>query len=186
MMNKNTTFGYWLPVGQLAKFKIGHYSRPKYVGSVEVPADFNELTIGQIIELSSLGDTNDSLYRVCEIVLGMGARQVNKARAVDVVRFIGWTLSEVERIGKLFRSVDGQVKPSAREQQAGIERLRFGLFGMLDWYAQRMGITDHDDVLGVPWMRIYKCMQMDNEKRAFEARLNKIASEELRTSQRRR
>ncbi len=182
MMNENTKFGRWLTLATLSRFKLERYSRPRFVGKVEVPTTLNELTIGQIIELSELKDDNESLYKICEIVLGMERKAVRNARAVDVVRFIGWVYDEVERINKLFSKTDN--KPTAREQRAGIERLRFGLFGMLDWYAVRMGITNHDDVLQVPWMRIYKCMQMDNEKRAYEIRLNKVAAEEMKHNRR--
>ena len=182
MMNENTKFGRWLTLATLSRFKLERYSRPRFVGKVEVPTTLNELTIGQIIELSELKDDNESLYKICEIVLGMERKAVRNARAVDVVRFIGWVYDEVERINKLFSKTDN--KPTAREQRAGIERLRFGLFGLLDWYAVRMGITNPDDVLPVPWMRIYKCMQMDNEKRAYEIRLNKVAAEEMKHNRR--
>lgn len=183
-MDKDTTFDYWLTVATLSKFKIGRYSCPRFVGKKETSESLNSLTIGQIIELSELSDSNESLYKVCEIVLGMQHNDVAKARAVDVVRFIGWVFGEIERINKIFDSVNKKIQPTAKEKQAGIERLQFGLFGMLDWYAVRMGITDHDTVLAVPWMRIYKCMQMDNEKRAYETRLNKIAAEEIKHNRR--
>ena len=58
--------------------------------------------------------------------------------------------------------------------------MRFGLFGMLDWYAVRMGISDHDQVLKVPWLRIYKCMDMDNKRRAYEKRLQKVQADEMK------
>ena len=73
-----------------------------------------------------------------------------------------------------------QSKPTAKEKQAGVEKLQFGLFGILDWYAKRMGITDHDDVLTVPWLRIYKCMDMDNKVEQYQRRLNDISMQEAR------
>ena len=87
-------------------------------------------------------------------------------------------------MNKLFESLTPQA--TAKEKQAGIDTLHFGLFGMLDWYALRMGITNHDEVLQVPWMRIYTCMEMDNLRHAYERRYSKITSEEVRTKHDRR
>ena len=53
-------------------------------------------------------------------------------------------------------------------------------FGILDWYAKRMGITNHDEVLTVPWLRIYKCMDMDNKVEQYQRRLNEISLNEAR------
>lgn len=177
-MDKSTTFAYWVTVAQFSRFKMQRFSRPAFVGNTPTPENLDDLTIGQLIQLSDLKGTNESLYQVTEIVLGLDRATINNSRAVDVVRFVGWIFGEVQKINKLFSKED--VKPTQREKQAGIDTLRFGLFGMLDWYAIRMGISDHDTVLQVPWMRIYKCMDMDNKKRAYEIRLQKIASEEMK------
>ena len=89
--------------------------------------------------------------------------QHHQVTAVDVVP------EKVEKINKLFEKASG--KPSEIERRAGIDKLTFGLFGMLDWYALRMGYVDHDEVLRVGWMRIYKCMDMDTKKAEFNKRL---------------
>ena len=67
-----------------------------------------------------------------------------------------------------------KIKPENEEIRAGITRLNFGIFGMIDWYALRMGITDHEEVMNVPWGRIYKCMEIDNKTMEFRKNLNKI------------
>jgi hypothetical protein len=41
-----------------------------------------------------------------------------------------------------------------------------------------MGVTNHDDVERVPWVRVYKCMQMDAETEAFNRRLNDVYRQE--------
>lgn len=183
-MDIKTTFKEWLVIATAAHYKLERYTRPTFVGDKPVPEDLNELTIGQLIELSELGDTNQSLYKVTEIILGLTAEETNRARAVDVVRLVGWTFGEVERINKLFEKL--RTEPTRREKQAGVERLQFGLFGMLDWYAQRMRIQNHDDVLTVPWARIYKCMDMDARKAQYERRLSEIAAKELNHKNQRR
>ena len=37
-----------------------------------------------------------------------------------------------------------------------------------------MGITDHEEVERVPWIRVYKCLDMDAERTRFERRLRNI------------
>ena len=46
----------------------------------------NEITIGQLIELSEIGDTDESFYRITSIILGMTKEETDKARAVEVVK----------------------------------------------------------------------------------------------------
>jgi hypothetical protein len=109
----------------------------------------------------------------------MSVKEVDNARAVDVVRFVGWVLAEVEKINKLFESTN--TKPTEQERKAGIEQLKFGLFGMLDWYAQRMRITDHEKVAKeTPWLRIYKCLDMDAKKLLFNRKLQEVQADEYR------
>ena len=182
-MDINTKFGYWIKVAPFTGFKMEKYARPSYVGKRAVPDDLSELTIGQLLELSDLSDNNDCIYDVCRIMLGMERKEVDKARAVDVVMFCGWVMSEVEKITKLFSRSKSQ--PTAIEKKAGIDKLQFGMFGLLDWYALRMGITNHDDVLPVPWMRIYRCMDMDDKKTQFNKKLQEVMSDEYRRKNKR-
>ncbi len=44
---------------------------------------------------------------------------------------------EVERITKLFETTS--VVPTPEERRAGVDKLSFGLFGLVDYYATRMG-----------------------------------------------
>ena len=68
-------------------------------------------------------------------------------------------------------------KPNADEIAAGVESLKYGAFGVVDWYARRMGISDHDDVMSVKWFRIYECMRIDTETREYERRLRDILAQ---------
>ena len=162
-MDNNTTYGYWRVIARHCNYTIPEdFERPAYIGQTKCPEDLNGLTIGQLIE----------------IVLGMDKPQADKCRATEVAAFLSWVGRQVKRINRLFESV--QAKPTAKEKQAGVEKLQFGLFGILDWYAKRMGITNHDDVLTVPWLRIYKCMDMDNKVERYQRRLNEISLNEAR------
>jgi len=177
-MDNNTTYGYWRVVARHCCYTIPEdLGRPSYVGDKECPENLNGLTIGQLIELGQT-EGGDADYRITEIVLGYDREATDKSRAVDVVSFLSWVGQQVKAINRLFEGVSH--KPTAKERQAGVENLQFGLFGMIDWFAKRMGITDHDEVLRVPWLRIYKCMDMDNKTRQYEKRLNEISLREAK------
>lgn len=177
--SRKTKFGQWLVIASLAGFKLEQYdTRPAQVAGVDTPENLDELTIGQLMQLGTLQDGNIAFYEICKIVMGLPYSKTKNARAIDVVHFCGWVWHEVELINKLFESTE--TKPTANEIKAGVKDLKFGLFGLLDWYALRMGITDHDAVLSTPWMRIYKCLEMDSKKNQYNKRLSEVMSDEYR------
>jgi hypothetical protein len=57
---------------------------------------------------------------------------------------------------------------------AGIEKLNFGMFGLADWYARRMGISDHDEAFNTPWLRIWQCRKNDIEEAEYRDNLQRI------------
>ena len=177
-MDIDTTYGYWRVIARVSGYTIPEdFERPNYVGEKECPQNLNTLTIGQLIEMT--GDRGaDCDYRIVKTVLDYDKAETDACRAVEVVAFLSWVSREVKKISGLFEKIHS--KPTAKERQAGVEKLNFGLFGMLDWFAKRMGITNHDDVLTVPWIRIYKCMDMDNQVNQYERRLNDISMQEAR------
>ena len=118
--------------------------------------------------------TPDTLNVPCTVLMGLSKRYISQLPASDVLGFVQWVAKEVERINKLFASTN--VPPTPEEKQAGSELLNFGPFGMIDYYAQRMGITDHAEVDSVPWVRVYKCLDMDAKRVRFERRLRNILS----------
>lgn len=180
-MTIDTTFREWAAIAPHTDFKMSEFTRPSYVGMKPTPEDLSHLSIGQLISLSELKDMDGSFYEVVCTCMDIDRTEVAAARAVDVVRFVGWVYGEVLKINKLFDRV--RIKPTKREEKAGVKNLQFGLFGMLDWYAVRMRITNHDDVLNTPWMRIYKCMDIDNKKRLYEIRLQQVIADEMKHNQ---
>jgi hypothetical protein len=113
--------------------------------------------------------------KCCTILLSLDERNALKSQANAVIGFVSWVSKELERINKLFESTN--IPPTAEEKQAGVESLKFGMFGVLDYYALRMGITDHEEVEKVKWIRIYKCLDMDAKKARYEKRLRTIISQ---------
>lgn len=182
-MDRKTTFKHWYAVVRFTNFQLQEFSRPSFVGKKKVPDDLNHLTIGQLMRLGMASETDEIIYKVCEIILDLDRETVDKSRATDVVRFAGWVMAEIRRINKLFDSTN--VKPTQQQVRAGISNLQFGMFGILDWYARRMGYQEHEKVGDVPWINIYKCMDMDAKTTLYERKLQEVISNDNRAKSKR-
>lgn len=148
---------------------------PKKFNKRDVPDTLQMVTFGTLTQLQQAADSNDYLKTCCKLVsvlTGVDERMVASRRAYDVLGIVNMIKAEMERIGKLFQSLQGD--HTSDEVAAGIERLEFGAFGIVDWYAQRMGIIDHEEVFATPWARIFQCMKIDHEQGEFEKRYRKI------------
>ena len=152
--------------------KISRLERPLSVLGRSVPESLNTLKIGQIFELQNIKTEADVMEVPCRVILKLEPSEVMEADAAEVFGFVVWVSKEMERINKLFEST--RIPPTQEEKQAGVEQLNFGAFGILDWYAQRMGIKDHDEVAKTPWMRVYKCLDMDAKRSMYERRLREV------------
>ena len=152
--------------------KISRLQRPSFVYGRSVPKDLYSLTIGELFALQAIKTESDAILIPCKVILNLEENEVMKADAEEVFGFVVWVASEVSKINKLFERT--RVPPTKEEKQAGVEQLNFGAFGIIDWYAQRMGITDHEAVEYVPWMRVYKCLEMDAQRTMYEKRLRDV------------
>lgn len=150
--------------------------RPVKVGDVVTPDTLNDLTFGQLIKLQSISTTMDVILLPCRELLGLTDEEIMMCDAEQVMGFSMWAAKQVEGINNLFASTS--VPPTQEEARAGIEQMQFGMFGLIDYFATRMGITDHEQVESVPWVRIYKCLDIDAKRYVFQRRLRKILSEE--------
>lgn len=140
--------------------------KPSTLGGVPVPDNLNHITYGTYIKLTQLGDKlftdAPKLLLNCDVM---------DEPYSTVIRFGEWVASELARIGQLFAST--KVEPTAEEKQAGVDKLHFGIFGIIDWFAQRMHIS-HDEVEKVNWMIIYKCLDIEAERTRFNRRLRAV------------
>lgn len=152
--------------------QIEELPKPEFIGNKRTPSDLNDITMGQLIMLQSMGDSKDVALIPCKTLLCMEEKEILSAKAETILGFSMWVITEVDQINKLFSSTS--VKPTKEEKQAGVEKLSFGMFGMIDHYALRMGIANHEDVEKVPWIRIYKCLDIDSEKAKFQRRLQEV------------
>ncbi len=140
-----------------------------------VPQNLQDVTFGVLTRLQTSAKEDDYFATCCELVsvlTDVPAKKVAKCRAVDVIGVVNMVQSEMTRIGKLFNSLN--VEHTSDEIRAGIERLEFGVFGLIDWYAKRMGIVDHEEVFNTPWQRVFQCMRIDHENNEFEKRYRNI------------
>lgn len=140
-----------------------------------VPKDLQMVSFGVLTELQNSPQGGDYAKTCCQlaaVLTGVDASEVAAAPAADVLGTVNMIQREMERIGKLFQSLNGE--KTSEEVSAGVDRLNFGAFGIVDWYAKRMGIIDHEDVFATPWARIFQCLKIDHENNEFEKRYRKI------------
>lgn len=162
--------------------RLGSMEKPNSLCNREVPDSLNLITFGQYSDLCDIlgekdANTTKVFYEFARIVLDITAQELGKSSVFDVFGFGLWVSKEVERITKLFNSI--KVEHSSEEVQAGVKRLQFGTFGILDWYARRMGITDQNTINDIPWVRIYTCLKNDTDESAYQRRLQRIYNDKI-------
>ena len=176
---KRKTFREWRIIADYAKnideLDLKSMHRPLQVHGHETPSDLSKLTMGQMVILSQTKGDWSLFYTICRELLPMDEKETDMADAVQIVMFCGWAIGKLEELNKLLTSIKS---PHTSEQlRAGVDKLNFGVFGLVDWYARRMGISDHEEVMAVPVLRVYQCLKMDNEQQQYENRLAKILRE---------
>ena len=155
---------------------------PARVGAIEAPQDLNDITLGQLIQLESIGAEKGIFAAIAEVLLDKDEAWAMNAPAMEMLGLRNMVVAEQDRIAALFASLHRE--PTAAEIMAGIENLNFGMFGLADWYARRMGISDHDEAFNTPWIRVWQCRKNDIEDAEYRERLQKI-QQNLNQSQRR-
>lgn len=147
-----------------------------------MPKDLQLATFGMLTRLQTAPKDNDYLKTCCALVsvfTGMTPERVASRPAIEVLGIVNMLQREMERIGKLFQSLNAD--KTSEEVNAGIDKLNFGAFGIADWYAKRMSIVDHEEVFATPWARIFQCMKIDFENNEFEKRYRKIVEQKYRS-----
>lgn len=159
--------------------QLNDAARPDTLCGKEIKNDLNGLTMGQLVDI--IQAENGDPYVIIETITrdmtdckspksGIQPKDIDRADALAVIGLVNFIQSELNRITEMFKAL----KPnySKEEREAGIEELDFGIFGTIDWYAMRMGIVNHDDVLLVPWLHIFQCSMIDKETNEFRQRYN--------------
>lgn len=155
---------------------LNEAEKPLYVCKREVADSFDMITFGQYSDLCDAMQESDHFIMVSKIIKAIYPdvtdEEINATSAYDAFGFSIFAVKEADKINKIFSSV--KASHTSEEVAAGIDRLQFGTFGILDWYAKRMGITDQNEVFAIPWVRIYQCMANDTEEAEFSRRLQRV------------
>lgn len=155
---------------------------PAEIKGIKTPQSLDDLTLGQLIQLETIAAEKGVFAAIAVVLLGKDAEWAMSAPALEMLGLRNMVVSEQDRIAALFASLSRE--HTAAEIMAGVEQLSFGMFGLADWYAKRMGIHDHDDAFNTPWVRIWQCRKNDIEEAEYHKRLQKIESEMNRAQKR--
>lgn len=142
--------------------------KPEVLCGKTVPEDLNGIDFGTLVQLQDC-KAEDIFTKFPGVLLDIKAEDVMDEKAENVIGFANFVSAEIRRIAELFDST--KIPPTPEQRAAGFDKLNFGFFGLMDAYARRMGITDHADVEKVPWIRIYKCMDMDAQTERCRRRM---------------
>lgn len=143
---------------------------PRILCGKEVPENLRMITYGCLEDLRNAYESQDPIAESASILLGVTAEELQEENVLKVLGFRNFVTRELNTINAAFKKI--KIRRSSEEVAAGIEQLNFGPFGVLDWYARRMGMVNQNDVRDVAWVRIYNCMKMDNEQLMYERRLH--------------
>ena len=149
--------------------------KPSKAFGIDTPEDLNGITIGQLSELQQAVESENmrTIITACaRILLGVAPIKVLRSRADHAIGFSLWVMRELERIAKMWKAI--AVPPTPEALQAGADKLDTDSFDTIDWYARRMGITNHDEAMSVPWVRVWRCMKKDNQEAQFQQRLREV------------
>lgn len=158
--------------------QIKALATPTEVCGAEVPKDLNGMTMGQLLQLQACSQ-EEILVKAVPIILGVPADRVEHEQAERVLAFNMFVARELERIAGLFASIALPLTPL--QEKAGYGKLNFGAFALVDAFAQRMHITDHEEVERVPWVRVFQCFKMDAEREMCRRRAEEIQMQEMRS-----
>ncbi len=151
---------------------------PDSLSGKEVPKDLFSISYGKLDELRNAAEAEDPAVECLNILLGIKPVEAYRLNVFDVFGFMHFCREQIDKINKIFASL--KVQYSSEELAAGVKDLDFGSFGVLDWYARRMGITNQNEVRDVAWVRIYNCMKNDTEQNNYERRLRKQYQTQIR------
>lgn len=175
-MNRVKDFLKWEAIlCEEQKARLREVECPERIWGRTVPS-LNDLTLEELAQFWEVKDTPTLFYSVGRILFGKNRRQVRRMDTLPFLGVVNRVAKEVEGINALWSDIPSSHSPE--EVQAGCESLKFGIFGIADWYARRMGMTNHDEAFATKWMRIYQCMRNDAEESAYRRRLNEIISKQ--------
>ncbi len=168
-----------------SKAKLQSIGRPLRLAGKKTPDNLDYITLGQLITLWHIKDERDLFYLSALCVLAYDenerrsrlkqwsiGRKLRRAGAGCAIGWSNFVSNELIRINEMWQRCN--VPLSDIDRQAGAGELNFGFFSIIDAYAQRQGIVNHDDVLKVKWIEVWQSLQKDAEIAKFQLRRERI------------
>lgn len=150
--------------------------RPDRLFGRLVPESLDGLSLGDLLALQGISGENnrESVEAIVRIITKTHVPTwcIMATRSDKVFGLVAFVVRELERIGRMFKNISHE--PNEDEIAAGVNDLDSGPFGLVDWYARRMGYKDHDEVLRVPWLRVWQTMKIDADRDEYERRLRDV------------
>ena len=179
-INKHTTVAEYMRIASLPALSIDidnefikRLPLPKTYCGVAVKVE--GLTLGQIEDIEAATKGDDGIIAPIKVLYGISTNRILRSKLFDMLAVLHNITEAVEQVNKAFARI--KANHTSEEIQAGVKRLNFGTFGVVDSYARRMGIWDHDYVLNnVPALLIARCMDIDHQIGEYQRRLNEIYS----------
>lgn len=174
-------------ISEDSKAKLQAIGRPARLAGKKTPENLDDITLGQLITLWHIKDERDLFYLSALCIFAYD-KSVFRQKLIEIRlrhagagRAIGWSnfvSNELIRINEMWQRCD--VPLSDIDRQAGAADLNFGFFSIIDAYAQRQGIVNHDDVLKVKWIEVWQSLQKDAEIAKFQLRRERILESRLK------
>lgn len=142
--------------------------KPRRLCGRYLPESLDNMTMGMLTEVMMIKEDAKLLTAIYNISIP----ELETEWAQDVIGTLRWTIEELKRITTLFSQMEREL--TADEIMAGAEQMKGDIFTTIDWYARRMGISDHDEVLRVPWVTIWRCAKDDRDREEYRQRLHNI------------
>lgn len=133
--------------------------KPRRLCGRYMPDSLTHLRMGTFVEVMQCKDE----VKLLTTIYNVTESELKTEWAQNVVGAIKWTIEQLESITASFSQLESD---TTTDKQGNI-------FSTIDWYAQRMGITSHDDVLKVPCLIIWQCAKEDQERRMKQLKQQK-------------
>ena len=137
-----------------------------------MPDSLDMMRMGTLVEVMS---GKDDVMKAMTSIYNVTRGELSEERADVVIGAMKWTESQMSRIADLFSRLEREL--TADEIMAGAEQMKGDIFNTIDWYALRMGISNHDEVLRVPWVTIWRCAKDDRDRDEYKLRLHNIQNQ---------
>lgn len=149
---------------------------PQSVGGQTMP-DFNDMTLGQYIELSHIEQPETLLFEAIRVMSPSKLTDdvIGDFDAEEVVGYV-WALSKrVEQLNGMFEAISPELSP---EEQAA-QPPQIGVMGLIDFASTRF-VKTYADSEKLNVYEVFEAMRIANEMSEYKKRLQQIYNEKAK------